>query len=85
MSNLGRWTRKLLTMCKGLHPKSCASRLYLSIKDNGRGLKEIEDSSFAEEISLGFYILNSGEAMLEVLRKHGHRNTDDAKEPKVFK
>ena len=37
-------TRKLMTMRKILHPKDDVNRLYLSRKEEGRGLASIEDS-----------------------------------------
>ena len=36
LQQLDRRTRKLLTMHKGLHPKSNVDRLYISRKEGGR-------------------------------------------------
>jgi len=38
-----RRTRKLLTMNGGFHPRDCVARLYVPIKDGGRGLISVED------------------------------------------
>ena len=37
-------TRKLMTMHKALHPRHDVERLYVSRKEGGRGLANIEDS-----------------------------------------
>ena len=37
-------TRKLVTMNKALHPRDDVDRLYVSRKEGGRGLANIEDS-----------------------------------------
>ena len=36
-------TRKLMTMCKALHPRDDINRLYVLSKEGGRGLASIED------------------------------------------
>ena len=38
-------TRKLMTKYKALHPRDDVDRLYVSIKEGGRGFTSIEDSA----------------------------------------
>ena len=47
-------TRQLMTIKKALHPKDDVDRLYVSRKEEGRGLAVIEDSVDA---SIQFLIL----------------------------
>jgi hypothetical protein len=42
LQSIDRKTRKLFTINHSLHPKSCIERIYLSRKDGGRGLLQIE-------------------------------------------
>ena len=78
-------TRKLMTMNKALNPKSDVSRLYVRRKEGGRGLIGIENCVKTEENSLAWYVKNSTEEMLEMVRHHGHLKTEESKEPKTFK
>ena len=56
LKELDRKTRKLLTMHKGLHPKSDVDKLYVSRKEGGRGLVSCESTIRNEEYNLGWYI-----------------------------
>ena len=49
-------TRKLMTMHKALHPRDDVDRLYVSIKEGGKGLVCIEDSVDASIQQLKGYI-----------------------------
>ena len=51
---LDRKTRNLLTMHKELHPKSDVDRLYVSLKEGGRGLVSCESTIKSEENNLGW-------------------------------
>ena len=44
LKQMDKRTRKLMTMHKALHPRDDVDRLYVSRKDGGRGLANIEDS-----------------------------------------
>ena len=59
-----RKTRKLLTMHKGLHPKSNVGRLYIPRKEGGRGLICVEDIINFAVIGLERYVNNSEERLL---------------------
>ena len=49
-------TRKLMTMHKALHQRDGIDRLYVSRKEGGRGLTNIEDSVDASVQRLENYI-----------------------------
>ena len=51
-------TRKLLNMQKMLHPKADVERLYISRKDGGRGLIEVETAFKITKIGLDHYLKN---------------------------
>ena len=51
-------TRKLLNMQKMLHPKADVERLYISRKDGGRGLIEVETAFKIAKIGLDHYLKN---------------------------
>ena len=48
----GRTARKLMTMCWALNPRKDVARIYLPIKEEGRGLISVEDS--VKSAILGF-------------------------------
>ena len=49
-------TRKLLNMHKMLHPKADVERLYISGKDGGRGLIDVEAAFKSVTIGLNHYL-----------------------------
>ena len=51
-------------MYEGLHPKSDVDRLYVKIKEGGRGLISVERCIREEENSLGFYVANLEENLI---------------------
>ena len=65
LKGLDRKTWKLLTMHKGLHPKSDVNRLYVSRKEGRRGLMSCESTVTSEENNLGWYLKNSDENLLQ--------------------
>ena len=64
-------TRKLLTMHKGLQPKSDVERLYESRKEEARGLMSCESAIRSEENNLGWYLKNSFENLLQGVKHVG--------------
>ena len=85
MKQLDRRTRKLLTMHKGLHPKSNVDILYISRKEGGRGLLNVEDTVHLAIIGLLKYVGNSEEQLLNAARQAlGHvEETETEKESKL--
>ena len=43
LQQMDRKTRKLITICGGLHSRSCVDRLYIRRSDGGRDLVSVED------------------------------------------
>ena len=82
---LDRKTRKLLTMYKGLHPKSDCDRLYIARKVGGRGLQSCEGTVRSEENSLGWYLKNSNETLLEGVKYVDLLNFRDSTTKNDFK
>ena len=65
LKELDTKTWKLLTMHKGLHPKSDVDRLYVSRKEEGKGLMSCESTIRSEENNLRWYLKNSNENLLQ--------------------
>ena len=61
-------TRKLFTVCGGLHLKSDVDRLYVPRKDGGRGLIAIEDCVQLAVTGLEAYVHGSEERLLQAAR-----------------
>ena len=68
LRSMDRKTRKVLTMHRGLHPRSDVDRLYISRKKGGRGLKSVEDVVYEEKCSLFHYLSKSQEPLLIAVR-----------------
>ena len=68
LKTLDRTTRKVLTMNGAFHPKSDVDRLYVSRVIGGRGLISCEGCVRSEENSLGWYVKNSLEVLLQGVR-----------------
>ena len=64
-----------MTMHKALHPRDDVDRLYVSRKEGGRGLANIEDSVEASIQQLGDYIEMSGGRLIAAIRN----NTENTK------
>ena len=56
-------TRKLMTMHRALNPKSDVARIYLSRKEGGRGLINVEDTVKLAIIGLERYVLTSEQGL----------------------
>ena len=78
LAELGRKTRKLLTIQGVLHPRSNVSRLYLPRREGGRGLISAEDAINTEERIINVYISQSQERFLKAAWKR--KNVDERKE-----
>ena len=57
-------TKKLMTMHQALNPKSDVTRIYLSIKEGGRGLIRVEDTVKWAILGLERHVLTSEEGLL---------------------
>ena len=66
---LDRRTRKLMTTHKALHPKSNVDRLYIPMKEGGRGLISVADVTQTTILGLQKYIQESEEKLISAARK----------------
>ena len=66
---IDRKTRKLITMHRGLHPKSNTNRIYIPRKEGSRGLLSIEDTVDLAKLGLKSYVRNSCERLLVAARQ----------------
>ena len=71
MDDLKVMDRKLLTVHRGLYPRSGVDRLYLPKKKESRGLKSVEDVAAEETCSLHYYLGKSGEPLLKAVMGSG--------------
>ena len=68
IQKMDRKTRKIMTMNGALHPKSDVDRIYLPRGKGGRGLVSCENYIKSEENSLGMYVKDSPEPLLQGVR-----------------
>ena len=53
-----------MNMCKALHPRDSAARLYLPRKEGGRGLMSVEDCVDLAILGLENYVQKSNERII---------------------
>ena len=85
LKSLDRTTRKTMTMYGAFHPKSDVDRLYLKRHEGGRGLISIEHCVRGEENSLGLYVMNSAEKLIQGIRTSGTIETEGTISKSEFK
>lgn len=85
IDQLDRQTRKLLTMHKAFHPKSDTQRLYIKRSLGGRGMISCRETIKSEENSLGWYLKNSEESLLQGVKYVGLLDTDASVSKSDFK
>ena len=74
---LNRKTRKLLTIHGQHHPKTDVYRLYVSRKQGGRGLMQLEAAHVIEITKLVDYLDRKEDPLIQVVRTH-QQNTNSA-------
>jgi len=77
LQKLDRKTRKLLTIHRQHHPKADIDRLYVTRKQGGRGLMQLETAHEAEITKLVEYVDRKEGPPIQVVRTHQH-NPDSA-------
>jgi len=77
LQKLDRKTRKLLTIHGQHHPKADVDRLYVSRKQGGMGLMQLEAAHAVEITKLVEYVDRKEDPLIQVVRTHQH-NTDSA-------
>ena len=85
LKSVDRTTRKTMTMYGAFHPKSDVDRLYLKRHEGGRGLISIEHCVRGEENSLGLYVKNSAEKLIQGIRTSGTIETEGTISKSEFK
>ena len=70
-------TRKLMTMHKALHPRYDVDRLYVSRKEEGRGLARIEDSVDASIQRLEEYVKKHERGLITTSRNDTDNTIDE--------
>ena len=68
LKQMDQRTRKLMTMHKALHPRDDVDRLYVSIKEGGRGLARIENTVDASIQRLEDYIEKHERGLITTIR-----------------
>jgi len=66
-----RKTRKLLAIHGQLHLKADVNHLYVPRKQEGRGLKQLEEAC-AVEITNWWNVLTKENPLIQIVRKHQH-------------
>ena len=88
LQEMGRKTRKFMTMNKELHPRSDAALSFIFRKNGGRGLIGCENRVKSEENGLGWCVKNNIEPLLVAVRTSRtiiHEETVDLKKSKKTK
>ena len=79
LKTLDRMSRKVLTMNGAFHPKSDVDGLFVSTEDGGRGLITCGGGVRGEENSLGWYVRNSLEVLLQIIKSEKTVSKDEFK------
>jgi hypothetical protein len=77
IQKLDRKTRKMLTIHGQIHPRADIDRLYVTRKEGGRGLMQVEGAYIAETLNLVKYVENKEDPLIQIVRTHQH-NTNSA-------
>ena len=85
LKNLGRRTRKFMTMHGALHPKSDIDIVYLSMEMGRRGLISCERCIKMKGNKLGWYVRNSVEPLIEGVKAAETKRCNDTVNKKEFK
>jgi len=75
LQNLDRKTRKLLTIHGQHHPKAEVHHLYVPRKQEGRGLKQLQEAWVVEISKLMECVDSKKNPLIQIVRTHQH-NTD---------
>ena len=80
LKTLDRMSRKVLTMNGAFHPKSDVDGLFVSTEDGGRGLITCGGGGGrGEENSLGWYVRNSLDVLLQIIKSEKTVSKDEFK------
>ena len=85
LRSFDRKSRKLLKVHGTFHPRSDVDRLYLPRGKGGRGLMSCESCVRAEENGIGWYVKNTVEPLLILVRQGGIINTEECVTKEEYK
>ena len=85
LKDVGRKSRKTMTMYGVLHPKSDVDRLHIKRKEGFRGLMSVERCVREEENSLVFYVAKSEVNLIKGVAAAETINTGDTVTSGEFK
>ena len=77
---MDRKTRKIMTLNSCLHPRSSVEKLYVKMKEGGRGLRSVEDCITTERRGLYDYQKESKKDMLSGALKENVIEEGETKE-----
>ena len=77
LKQMDQRTRKLMIMHKALHPRDDVDRLYVSRKEGGRGLANIEDSIHTSIQRLEDYIEKHERGLITTIRNNTDNTIDN--------
>jgi hypothetical protein len=77
IQKLDRKIRKMLTIHGQHHPRADTDRLYVTRKEGGRGLMQVEGAYIAETVNLVEYVESKEDLLIQIVRTHQH-NTNSA-------
>ncbi|XP_067939708.1 uncharacterized protein [Watersipora subatra] len=80
LQQLDRMTRKLMTMHKGLHPRSDVDRVYVKRDQGGKGLMSVKETVNYESHSLKKYTEGSAVGFMRTAGKIITTNGDDGRQ-----
>ena len=85
LKEMGRMTRKIMSMNRALHPRDSVCRLYLSRKEGGRGLIGVEDCVDLAVLSLRRYASQNEDRLIVAARGNNMAARDKEEEFKKRK
>ena len=85
LKDVGRRSRKTMTMYGALHPRSDVDRLHIKRKEGFRGLMSVELCVREEENSLVFYVAKSEVNLIKGVAAAETINTGDTVTRREFK
>lgn len=70
LKELDRGTRKLMNICRSLHPRASVPRNYLPRQQGGRGLLSVECLHDRIVLGVACQVTNSSDPLMELVRQH---------------
>jgi len=74
----------MLTIHGQHHPRADTDRLYVTRKDGGRGMMQIEGAYVAEIVKLMEYVESKEHSLKQVVRTHQHHTNSTLLHTEIF-